>query len=189
MIDDPDFAKSTLKLLAYQALKGYPLDSLHGLLDDPDYVVRSAVARELQIRGEESTFDFLMKVARVDRRSFVREVCAFTLGQLGVPLYPFREQSLVVLGGFAKDVSAKVRSAAVLGLGHLGADEYAGTIIGLATDSSAAVRASVAAALGCLGVTENTLIALRRLLLDEDENVREWAKTSIEILLPATVED
>ena len=51
MIDDLDGSSSTLRLLVWQALKSYPTEALLKLLGDDDFIVRTAVARELQVRG------------------------------------------------------------------------------------------------------------------------------------------
>ncbi|WP_082124159.1 HEAT repeat domain-containing protein [Lysobacter capsici] len=179
MIDNVDFSKSTLRLLVYQALKFYSLDSLHSLINDSNAIVRSAVARELQVRGDESTFDFLLSLVNDPRKS-AREICAFALGQLGTPNYPFREKTLPLLASLAQDLSFEVRSAAISGLGHLRANECIDILVTAADDVSAVVRASAAAALGNVASDSVVLNALNNLLLDEDRSVREWAELSLD---------
>jgi HEAT repeat protein len=186
MIDDADFGQSTLKLLAYQALKAYSTDALHKLLDDPDVVVRSAVARELQIRGNESTFDVLQRLAN-DARDFVREISAFTLGQLGTPNFPFRVPTIPMLCKLANDESEDVRAAALAALGHLSAHEAMSTIIRGTRDASAVVRACAAGALGRTGASDESLMALRQLLDDPNDDVRDWAALSFELLSDSQV--
>ena len=51
MISDADASTSTLHLLVWQALQTYTVEALLPLLDDNDSIVRTAAARELQLRG------------------------------------------------------------------------------------------------------------------------------------------
>lgn len=181
MIDDADYSESALKLLVYQALKFYPLNALHSLISDSSVIVRSAVARELQVRGDESTFVILSSLIN-DPCESTREICAFALGQLGTPSYPFREKTLPLLSSLARDSSIEVRSAAIAGLGHLGASECVDILVVAAADMSAIVRASAAAALGSVARTAIVSNTLNALLLDEDQLVREWAELSLDVI-------
>lgn len=181
MIDNADLSRSTIRLLVFQALKAYPTGALHALIDDEDCLVRSAVARELQMRGEASTFEFIVDL-KSDARDFVREICAFTLGQLGTPGYPFRTESIPILIGLASDESEEVRAAAISGLGHISANEAVETLINAASDASPTVRASAAGALGSVDATPEVMRAVRALLHDEHSDVREWAEVGLELL-------
>lgn len=182
MIDSGDLSRSTVRLLIFQALKAYPLGALHALIDDEDCLVRSAVARELQMRGEKATFEFVAALVG-DVRDFVREICAFTLGQLGSPSYPYRKEVIPILVRLAGDESADVRAAAISGLGHMAANDAIETLVNAANDVSALVRASAAGALGSVAATPEVMMAIRTLLRDEDIDVREWAELGLELLL------
>lgn len=182
MIDSGDLSRSTVRLLVFQALKDYSLGALHALIDDEDCLVRSAVARELQMRGKEETFEFVASLA-TDARGFVREICAFTLGQLGTPNYPYRIKVIPILVSLASDESAEVRAAAISGLGHIAANEVVETLVNAASDASPMVRASAAGALGSVAATPEVMMTVRTLLHDEDLDVREWAELGLELLL------
>ena len=179
MIDYPDYAASSLRLLVMEALRTHKTKSLLPMLGDEDVIVRSAVARELQIRGEREAFEYTLKACG-DPRNYVREIAAFTLGQFGTPTYPFRAEALPKLSELAVDASGEVRAAAVSALGHLHAREYENVILASATDSESDVRASAAFALGYMSPTPDVVHALEALLLDPDEGVREWAEFGIE---------
>jgi len=187
MIDNPDYSKSTIQLLVFQALKKWDTNPLFHLLFDKDCIVRSAVARELQIRGKEETFHNL-KVLLEDRRAYVREISTFILGQLGTPRYPFKKQSIPLLTKMLKDSDSEVRAAAAAALGHLGSeqpieDEAVCTLLlNRAIDTSVEVRVCVAYALSSLKYSKKIEQTLYQLCSDENEEVREWATLSLEIL-------
>lgn len=51
MIDDLDESSSILRLLVADSLKRWTDNALLGLLSEQDAIVRTAAARELQMRG------------------------------------------------------------------------------------------------------------------------------------------
>ncbi len=181
MIDDLDGSSSTLRLLAWQALRSYPTDSLLRLLDDDDYVVRTAVARELQTRSGSDVYQWAIDKVTSERIAS-REIAAFILGQLGTPELPFRATSIPALMRLASDNDTEVRSAAIAGLGHLRADEAVDIIIAASQDSSNLVRGCAVAALGHLTSSAAVISALRDRLRDDDATVREWAASELEDL-------
>lgn len=185
MIDDIDASSSTLRMLLSQALKTWKIEALHNLLSDDDHVVRTAVARELHMRGEEKTFQKSKELAN-DKKKYLREIAAFTLGQLGTPDYPYREQSIPILMILLKDRSAEVRAAAVAGLGHLCYEnmpqDVEESIILLSNDKNTVVRECTAYALGNSSGDAQSIRTLDKLLNDNDEGVRSYAKLGMEII-------
>ncbi len=187
MIDDKDPSNSTLHFILWQALKSYSTDELIVFLKDSDYIVRTAVAKELHIRGSPEIFEEAQHFFS-DEKDCVREIGAFLLGQLGTPTFPYREKSIPILVDLLeKDNSFEVRSAAAAALGHLGSerpieDEAVCTsLLNRATDTSADVRACVAYALSSLKYSTRIEQTLYQLCSDENEEVREWATVSLEI--------
>ncbi len=180
MIDiSVDRAGHSLRMLVWEALRGYRTDRLFRFLRDKDIIVRSVAARELQLRGTRKVFDHVAKLAG-DKSPMAREMSAFALGQLGVPKYPFRVSSAAILSRLAcTDASASVRSAAVSSLGHLKANRSLGIVIEAAQDPAATVRVSAAFALGCLRRSTEAVRAFNKLARDKDREVREWAKWSL----------
>lgn len=185
MIDDPDCTNSTIRLLVFQGLQKWDTKSIFELLYDEDYIVRSAAARELQIRGEEWTFKKLQNLV-ANPIPYVREISAFTLGQLGNPKYPFKKQSIPLLKKMLFDDDPEVRAAAVAAFGHLGTYDISGFIedqlIAMTSDESEEMRESLAYTLGSSSGSEKVIEALTFLLNDNSEGVRSWAATSIELL-------
>ena len=187
MIDDKDPSESTLHFILWQALKNYSTDELIVFLKDNDYIVRTAVAKELHIRGTAKIFDEAKSLCSNDK-SDVREIAAFLLGQLGTPTFPYKNESIPILVALLeKDGSYEVRSAAAAALGHLGSeqpieDEVVYTsLLSRATDPAADVRACVAYALSSLKYSEEVGQTLSQLCLDENKEVQEWATISLEI--------
>jgi HEAT repeat protein len=167
--------------LVFQALKTYSTEALLPMLEDGDVIVRSAVARELHARGERNAFDAALRLCG-DSRDFVREIAAFTLGQLGTPTYPFRSESIPRLATMAVgDRSFEVRASAVAGLGHLHAAERLDTLLQASHDAESEVRAMAAVSLGRLGPLPDVVTALDRLLSDPDGEVRDWATLGVEL--------
>jgi len=185
MIDNPDYSTSTIRLLVFQALKHWETKALFSLLSDEDYIVRSATARELQTRGEEDTFQNLKDLAE-DPIAYVREIAAFTLGQLGTPEYPFREQSIPLLQEFLSDDDSEVRAAAVAAFGHLCTDSIPEGVekklVEMVVDQSEEVRECLAFTLGSSSGSEEVVAALTRLQKDNSEGVRSWADIGFELL-------
>ena len=164
MIDDGDVSKSTIRLLAFQALKHWPTKPLFCLLYDDDVIVRSAAARELHGRGEAETFERL-KGCLADSRHYVREICAFTLGQLRTPEMPFREESIPLLMELLDDTDTEVRATAVSSFGHLFSHDMPkdveSRLISMIDDSDEDVRASIAFALGSSSGSQEARAALK----------------------------
>src|SRR5687768_4571620 len=119
MIDD-DFGESgaTLRMLVFQAKKGWSTNALLQLLRDEDSIVRTAVAREPQIRGESPIFGQVRDLIGSDQ-AYLREIAAFVLGQLGTPSMPFKQESIPLLLPLAADDDADVRSSVAAAFGHL----------------------------------------------------------------------
>lgn|GEM_PF-892136 len=181
MTNSHEASSLTLELLVFEALRSYPSDALLHMLDDESTIVRTAVARELQVRGERTAFDYVLLLCD-DSRDFVREVAAFTLGQFGTPTYPFRSECIPRLAEMAAhDASFDVRATAVASLGHLHAEESMQVLLESANDSEADVRAMAAVSLGRLGPLPEVVKTLDMLLSDPHREVREWAQLGVEL--------
>lgn len=186
MIDPIDSSSSTIRLLASEALKLWPLDAIYNLLFDDDYVVRTLAARQLQLRGDKDIFDKMVALSS-SPTAFHRELSAFVLGQLGAPTMPFRNLSIPILLRLIADDYPEVRAFAASALGHLC---YAGmpaeaehALYGATSDHSPIVRGAAAVALGNASNHEQAVSVLEMLSQDPDKEVREYAELGKEILL------
>jgi HEAT repeat protein len=170
---------SNLRLLVYQALKHYSEDALLPMLEDSSSIVRTAVARELQLRGGERTLARAVALLTSPKVSN-REIAVFLLGQLGTPHFHFKQQTIPLIEGrLMEDQSEEVREAAAAALGHQATEASVPVLLRAATDSSGAVRSAVAASLGQFRSDPQVSGALRQLAEDTDEAVRDWALHSL----------
>ena len=164
----------SLRLLVFQAIQLYPSHALIPFLNDRTDIVRTAAARELQIRGEVETFDLAEKMIK-SRRSLDRDLGAFLLGQLGTPRMPYKKRSVPLLIPLLTDRSALVRESAASALGHLQAKEAIAALVAASDDPVADVRRGVASALISFPRNKAARLCLRKLANDIDEDVRYWA--------------
>lgn len=187
MIDNKDLSESTLRFILWEALGTYSTPALLKLLDDDDYIVRTAAAKQLQRRSEEIVFE-TAKAKTTDQKAYKREIGAFLLGQLGSPNLPYKSQSIHALLRLLEDSDSEVRAASVAALGHLGSvipfddEKILNKSLMLLNDSSDEVRVCLAFALGSFLKTENLVSALTTLRRDTNKDVVEWASTSLEII-------
>lgn len=177
MIDNGvDKQNSSLRMLVSQALRSYPTIHLHPFLEDKNVVVRTAAARELQMRGEASSFEYAISLLS-DKRAYMREIGVFILGQLGTPGYPYKNDSTQLIAErLISDRSRAVRAAAAAALGHLEAFDELDILIRAASDESADVRACVAFALTRMRRRPKAREALRALRNDDSAEVRSWVE-------------
>lgn len=175
---DQETTFTTIKLLAAQALREYSIEALLPMLEDSDPIVRTLVARELQVRGGEEVFCYAKKLS-ASRRFEHREIAAFLLGQLGTPHLSFRKQSLPLLEQLLDDEYFEVKGAAIAALGHLKASQLASKIICLASSDDDYVRENVAFALSCIDLTKDGLKVLRKLKKDNNPDVSDWAEFAL----------
>lgn len=185
MIDNIDSSSSLLRLLASQALKFWKNEGVIKLLTEDDVIVRTAAARELHLRKEKMIYENVLHLCK-DDRAYVREIAAFTLGQLGTPFYPFKTESFPILCELLNDSNYEVRATSASALGHLSYDgmpvEVESSLLLASKDSIADVRACVAYALG--NATPSTIVknVLDKLATDNNELVRSYAELGIELL-------
>jgi HEAT repeat protein len=184
MIDD-DFGESgaTLRMLVSQALQGWSTDALLQLLTEKDPIVRTAVARELQIRGESPIFGHMHDLIRSDQ-AYLREIAVFVIGQLGSPSIPFKQESIPLLLPLVSDDNADVRSAAAAAFGHLCWDgmpeDVEESLMELCSDADRDVRACAAQALGNSSGRAEVRTLLKQLL--SEDYVGSYAELGLEIL-------
>jgi HEAT repeat protein len=171
---------TNLETLVFQALKLYADFALVQFLYDENPIVHSAAARELQMRASNVAFDAANELIS-SSNSRLRDIGYFILGQIGKDR-PFKAQSVpLLIKGLASDESTEVRAQCATALGHLKADEAVHALVLAAKEKSPDIRASVAAAIGNLTPCPELCELLRVLLIDEDDDVREWAEVSEEI--------
>lgn len=176
---DCEVSYSTVRHLVWKALEQYSTQILLPMLQDTDAIVRTAVARELQVRGGDDVFTVAIELTNALRFEG-REIAAFLLGQLGTPDYPYRDKSIPYLRKLLLDDYYEVRGVAASSLGWLHAHEATYDLIALACDSEAYVREGVAFALGRLNPTLEIHLTLKKLADDTNLGVREWAELSLE---------
>ncbi len=175
-----------LEILAFKGAETLSSDELFQLLFDDDDIVRTIVAKVLQLRGDAQIFERVLDLAS-HQNAYVRDFCAFLLGQYGTPEKPYRELSINTLLKLIKDNNYEVRAGAAAAIGHLYYKDMPQLVeealFKAASDRSATVRADVACALGSSTDTEKAEKILKNMLNDKSQNVVEWAEVGLDILL------
>jgi hypothetical protein len=162
------------EFLIWQKFKNYPTPRLLKSLQSSNRVRRVIAAKELQIRGEKTTFEYACILCN-SHKSPNREIGAFILGQLGTPKFPFANLSKPILSNLAlNDVNENVRAAAVSGLGHFASLANLKIFAKGVHDPKPSVRVATAFALSKLK-GEKRLLLLMKLAKDKNSEVRSWA--------------
>jgi hypothetical protein len=118
-LDYEDGSSSTSRLLIWQALKEYSTKALLPLLNDKEAIVRTAVAREFQVRGGSAVWR-LAKGLSNSRRKHDRVMGLFILSQLGTPSLPYQQQSFDLIDSLLRrERSSEVIEEALYAIGHL----------------------------------------------------------------------
>lgn len=187
MIDDKDITDSTLRFILWKALREYPTNELLELLEDEDMIVRTSAAKQLQLRPEEDVYHATVQLVEA-QKEYKREISAFVLGQLGTPKFPYKDKSIPILTRLFDDSSADVRATAVSSIGHLGSekihhdDMLLDKVIKLSIDQNEDVRLCCAYALALFIKSQKVIDALKKLLSDSSNDVKEWAELSMDII-------
>lgn len=170
----------------WEKFRACSLGQLHQALGSQNEPERFAAARELQVRGQATTFELSTSLAK-NNNAVLREMSAFVLGQLGTPGRPFRHLSLPVLNRLLEDSVFTVRAAAAAALGHLKAHESLTLLEKTAEDTEAEVRSNVAFALGNIPCDRSVELLLA-LTWDSDQEVVSWAVLALIMLDANTLE-
>ena len=187
MLDNQDMSTSTLRQVFWEAIKDYAVQDLLRLIRDEDAIVRTYAAKQLHLRATDEVFEEAEQLVASSEHD-LREIGAFLLGQLGTPKKPYRSQSLPLLVPLVRDQCHEVRAAAISAVGHLGVDSLidshsaVGCIIEASRDKIPEVRAAAAFSLSSFSDEGQTVPVLQRLTKDSDNDVREWAELSLEII-------
>ena len=179
--------ENEIEILAFKGAETLSNNDLYNLLFDEDCRVRSIVAKVLQIKGDGDLFKKIVSLER-DDRPFVRELCAFILGQYGTPDKPYKDLSVNTLISLTNDSCLDVKLSAVAALGHLYNDSIMpdtaeDRLFTLASDGNSNVRMYVALALGSCANINKAKDILLNLLQDNNKEVIEWAEVGLDILL------
>lgn len=168
--------------LAFGPLKDRPTPELLFMLDDEDWVTRTAAALILQGRGEPKAFERGLELCRSESDTD-RETGAFLLRQFAYSDgFPFRTQTIPVLENLLlNDNSAAVRAHAAMGLGHLKADAAFASLARRVDDPDPRVRGEIAVSLGRIGRPEAEVI-IEELRKDKDSHAANRAEIGLEFL-------
>jgi len=179
----------SLRMLVWTGLKQFPTQALFQFLSDPNVIVRTATARELQIRGGKRVFETTRQLLASDKKN-MRELGAFILGQLGTPKRPFKKQSTnLLLGILRSESNATVRATAICSLGDLHAIRAIKIIVAFANDPSPSVRGSVAFVVGMIYCERRASIPvtlwrlLNNLRRDRSREVRSMAALGVDLVM------
>jgi hypothetical protein len=106
-------------MLIWRSLKSATIKGLIGLLNDPELMVRTIAARELQLRGGVGVWKLCRSLIG-SRKKSDRVVGLFILGQLGTPKLPYQAESFALIHSvLQRDASGPVVEQALYSIGHL----------------------------------------------------------------------
>src|ERR1700761_2853446 len=151
MIDiSTDESGHSLRMLVWQAIRLYPTASLFPFLNDPDVIVRSIAAREIQMRGGRDVLKRTLKLLEGGKAQ-QREMAAFILGQL--KMRPDDIQP--TLRSLRAHLDVEANSAAliqnILSIARLGSLRDVESLTRYRKGRSAGVRGALALAYGFVG--------------------------------------
>ena len=162
MIERADLEREVGTLIAYA--DGVPRDD-DVLFDRTDALARLNPAMALEI-GQ-----VLLSSANPDRR----EIAVNLIGAAALIDLTLRDVALSSLRPILGDPRVGPLSAVIVQLGHLDDTRSRDEILAHAGHADSAVRHAVACALPSVGLNEAALTVLRELMLDDDDDVRDWA--------------
>lgn len=113
----------------------------------------------------------LLSSANPDRR----EIAVSLIGMAAVIDSTLRDVALSSLRPVLEDARVGPLSAAIVQLAHLDDTHSRDEILAHAGHADSVVRHAVAGALPSVGLNEAALAVLRELMLDDDDDVRDWA--------------
>lgn len=118
-LDYEDPSNSTSRLLIWQALRKYPTKALFPMLQDKEPVVRTSVARELQMRGGGAVWRFAKDLCK-SKKTHDRVIGIFIISQLGTPRLPYQQESLDLIDSLlSRERSSEVVKECLYAIGHL----------------------------------------------------------------------
>ena len=174
--------------LAWKGMELSTLDELYDYLLDEDYRVRTLSAQAIQMKY--ATKEVLKKISLMinSKNSNDREIGAYILGQLGTPKMPFVKESLPLLYKLFDDTNEEVVGTAISSIGHLWSytntsdSENIDKVIKFIKHKNPYIRISAVMALASAKSSKKVKNAIKKLLDDEDKEVREWAEVALEII-------
>ena len=179
--------------LAYQYLESQTDETVFKYLQDIDGKVRTIAGKVIQLRGSDDLFNQVITLKDADKY-YLRENCAFVLGQFKTTRADFLAQIPPILFTLAQDKSVSVKTTAIYSFGHFYCyhpmrlplseidQQVRQLILTNATHALPSVRTSCAYALASMPDDDEVRQTLNTLLYDEDIDVSEWAEVSLEIL-------
>lgn len=181
---------SELEILAKQYMETLDDTQVFRLLYEKEYLVRMNAGIVIQLRATDFLFHQVLTLQDA-KPYYLREVCAYILGQIKVDKIEYLRQIPEVLFKLSQDKRLLVKSAAICALGHFYgfhrdkvpvSDEIYQMILNASKHKSAGIRSASAFSLSKMPDCEEVRQTLHLLLEDEDIDVQEWAEVALEIL-------
>lgn len=184
------FNHTEVEGLAWRYMETLTDEPLFQLLYSDEDVVRTLASMTIQLRATDFLFHQVLTLQDA-KPYYLREVCAYILGQIKVDKIEYLQQIPEVLFKLSQDKRLLVKSAAICALGHFYrfhrdkvpvSDEIYQMILNASKHKSAGIRSALAFSLSKMPDCEEVRQTLHRLLEDEDIDVQEWAEVALEIL-------
>jgi HEAT repeat protein len=184
-LDGEDPTDGMLRRILWSAFTTLSEDKLFECALDEDRILRTAAARQIQLRASDACFNFAMSLVNSHRFDH-REISAFILGQIGISRPELVAISIPPLTKLLDDPYYEVRATAIYALSYRCDDTGADfplileRVINLASDEAPFVRLAASHFLGFV-YTESARQALEVLRDDYDTDVRKDAAYGLEL--------
>lgn len=182
-------ASDELKILAQKYVESLTDEQVFQLAFNPEYDVRIIVGRVIHLRGTDYLFEKTCTLQH-EEKAYLRELCAFVLGQIKVSKLEQIQQIPNILFALAQDKRIQVKESAIYAFGHFYcrhaeeipvSNEILSMILSNSKHPSTSIRRAVAFSLismpDCLAVHQ-TIDELRD---DDDFDVCDWADIALEV--------
>ena len=182
-------SETTLELLAWRHIETLPDEQVFQLLFDDEYRVRTLAGRVIHLRGTDYLFEKTCTLQH-EEKAYLRDLCAFILGQIQVSKLEQIQQIPNILFALAQDKRIQVKESAIYAFGHFYcrhaeeipvSNEILSMILSYSKHPSTSIRCAVAFSLmsmpDCLAVRQ-TIDELRD---DDDFDVCDWADIALEV--------
>lgn len=177
-----------LEFLAWRYVDTLPDKQVFELLFNEEDKVRETAGRVIQQRATDFLFEKVCALQH-EPKAYLREICAFILGQIQFSRLEQQNKILEILVHLAQDKRIRVKATALQSFGYFYTwheipvtNEILNLTLANSKHPSASVRFAVTYSLSVMPDCPAVRQAIDELLDDENFDVRDWADFALEML-------